>query len=257
MTEATDTDNPKSKKKQYLHIFLSGNQVRKVLSSSKKDINHGDELEVKEYDRMICKIIWGNNFSGKPEDKIKDEALYFILHVACRFYRVTFDDRLAFYNPRQSNKRYDFVKEEALLWQKTYKMLQALNSLDGKYILNREEYWCDAFFALIKEKQLLLTTISEYVKDEGTKTKLCQKIQSQNRELQYLNTPFLPDTATCSIMKDVMIEYEKNQTLKKEFYNPMIDARMALVQSIINNRTASINYLGRRHVEQRGKKTSK
>ncbi len=235
-----------SKEKQYLHIIEKNNQIFKVLCSTPKDVDlddpietnkyfdSGENLEVKEYDKLFHKIRYMSNFSNKPEDKINRAGVVFRRYVAGEFYRTTFDSRLFIYKlPRQLNQGYIFIKEEAFLWKQTYKMLQSISSIEKEYIDDREQFWCEVFYGFVAEKLLLLTTTSEYLMRETTKTAYISKLQSQNRVLQALEkNPFPLGKLTHTLMDVIIKEFDRDPTLSKKYYQPMVQARMKLVTSM-------------------------
>jgi len=256
-----------SKKKQYLHIIEKNNQIYKVLCSNPKDIDlddpietnkyfdSGDELKVNEYDKLFHKIRHVSDFSNEPEGKIHRAGVLFMRYVACEFYRTTFDSRLFIYKlPRQLNEGHIFIKEEAFLWQQTYKMLQGISSIDKEYIDEREQSVCEVFYVFVAERLLLLITTSECLMSETTKTEYIKELQSQNRILQSLvENPFPPGKLTHTLMDVIIKEFDRDPALSKKYYQPMVQARMQLVTSMKHVKIiAKIRSLGQR-LEHRGR----
>lgn len=256
-----------SQEKQYLHIFEKNNQIHKVLCSSPKDIDldnqieinkyldSGNELKVSEYDKLFYKIVYKSNFSNEPEGKINRAGIGFMGYVASEFYRNSFDRRLSVCKlPRQLNEGYIFIKEEAFLWQQTYKMLQYVFSIDKEHGDDHEQLLCKIFYIFVAEKLLLLVTTSEYLMSGTTKTEYIKKIQSQNRILRNLEgNPFPPGKLTHAIMDVIIKESHRDPASIKKYYRPMVEARMQLVKCMKEAKsTAKIRTLGQK-LEHRGR----
>ena len=267
MAQSTNIGNHELEEKQYLHIIKKNNQIYKVLCSNPKDVNlddpleknkyfdSGDQLKVEEYDKLFYKIRYESDSSNEPKDKINRAGVVFRRYVACEFYRTTFDDRLFIGKlPRQLNQGYIFIKEEAFLWQQTYKMLQSISLMDKEYIDDCGQLVCEIFCIFVAERLLLLATTSEYLMTETTKTEYIKELQFQNRRLQSLvENPFPLGKLTHTLMDVIIKEFDRDPALSKKYYQPMVQARMQLVTSMKEAKsTAKIRSLGQR-LEHRGR----
>jgi hypothetical protein len=251
---------------EWLLLFLVRGKPKKVMVNIRKqsnvillpalqDCTSLYEEEIKFYDVSVSMLIEPPDLETNPYFKT-ETGLYvrgFISCVACEFYRITFDSRLIEWTiPRQPRDSYMVIKCEALLWQKTWKMLEYIADLSGE-----EGFTATNFYYLVIDSQLLSISLCRNLAQGGTKTDFIKELQLQNRKLRELDgNPFSVGLATYHLVEQAMLLAAKDGEFKKKYYRPMIDARTKLVSNLKNDHKVQILGVGRKK-ENRGRSPKK
>jgi hypothetical protein len=245
---------------EWLLLFLVRGKPKKVvvniiLLQSSQNITSLKQEQVESHDIVISKLIEPRDLETNPYFKTETGLAVrgFISYVACEFYRNTFDPRLIEWEiPRQPRDDYIAIKCEALLWQKTWEMLEYISSSSTD-----KGFTANNFYCLAKESRLISISLYQNITNEMTKTDYIKELQSQNRKLRELDgNPFDAVSATHRLVQQAMFLAAKDGEFKKKYYRPMIDARTKLVINLKNDHEAEILGVGRKK-ENRGKTLKK
>jgi hypothetical protein len=201
--------------------------------------------DIQPHDKFIIELIEKSYLKGKnPQDNIIAWSYAdHISDIACEFYRMTFDPRLV-QRPiqKKSKKDISLVEIEALILNKTWLMLKQIDYLENNE-RSSEELIVEAFGRLLWEGLLMLPTM--FLDSSLGKTKSIEAIEKQNKRLILRNAkdnPFLQKTL-CNKLIDVAIPLTNDTQFWKEYYKPMVDARMQLPKHLYND--PSIKLVGK------------
>lgn len=162
------------------------------------------------------------------------------------FIQSELNNRFSYWNPSKDVKKY--LEPEVKLWCRLYRMLERLHTLSPF-----AQHPAIAFLDLILERELC---VLNFPSRNMTATKAIPEIRHQNRCLQKLENPFpIGNTskATHETVALAILEAGKNDLFRKEYYMPLVRARMSAVKSLDESHPNTIKQGGK--IEYRGTKS--